>query len=81
MSTKAQLVEELKETQSQLKAALENSVDGADASTLSSVLVNKVQELRSEAEDTLGEAEEAFQKLEDLYSVVDDADDAVIVAL
>jgi len=78
MSTKAQLQEELKTTQYQLKDALGDSVRDADVRTLSSALLDKVNELRSEAEDAVSEAEETLQKIEDAYSVVDDADDAII---
>jgi len=81
MSTKAQLMVELKETQAQLKSALDNSVGSATARTLSSALLDNLSELKSQAEDVLGEAEEVLQQLEDLYSTVDNADDDVIRVL
>jgi len=78
MSTKAQLMGELKTTQEQLANALDNSVDNADATALSAALLDNVSELKSAAEEALSVAEEKLQNLEDLYLAVDDADDAVI---
>jgi len=77
MSTKAQLTEELKETQRRLADALKNDVYEADVTTLSSALLVQLDIMRHDASDAVCVAEEDLARIEVAYNDADDTDDRV----